>query len=645
MQATEPELSFSQFLHFGDTKKIETERWTFTELATFLQQNGHDPRDKKDGSAFNFSDYGGKDRYLKNIKSVSAAILDIDEISPKDLDTLRHKLQSFKSICYSTYSYRAIKPTARVIVPMQQQVSVDHCRELVRRLIGMLKVTCDRVSLNPNQIHYLPSRPSDEDYGHFIECNTESDFLDFEALPPHSTSSKLSKGSATDSDDRNYYDMAEQAQTSLYPDGLVYVNREFYCYTDGYWKELDVLSMQHALTRSTSPLRLALSSPAITNSLIDALKVHAHMHVFPNAEPMTVCMKNGVLDLSTGQLLAHDPAYWHLNRLEVDHSEDTECPRWLAFLEDIFRPDEDREAKIRYVQELMGYLLVPSAKFHSMAWFIGNGANGKSVLIQMMQALLGERNYSTVPLHRLGQGFTTAVLQGKLANFCSEISTKRPLEEGSLKEIVGGDAIYAEKKGKDGFSFKPYARIVAAGNTLPDVSDTSEGLSRRLTIVHFNRRISNEEMDRNLVSKLMEELGGILGWATLGLQRLLAADRFTVVPSSNTSLAALKTNSSPVASFMETAVQISNSNDRVLAKDLYSVFRAYCVENGHMQPINNSKFGMELARLCVRSKKIGGYTYYCVRLRPSTSSMSPTAQRSTTRTTLDDEMKALQDVD
>jgi putative DNA primase/helicase len=642
MQATEPELSFSQFLNVADTKHIEMQPVAFTELAAFLQEGGHEPRSKKDGAAFNLSDYGGKDRLLKNIRSVSAAILDIDKVSPTDLDALRQKLRSFKSICYSTYSHRAFAPRVRVIVPMQQEVSVDRLRELVRRLIEMLEITCDKVSLNPNQIHYLPSRPASEDHDHFIECNTEPDFLDFEALPPYSTSSKLSKGSATDSEDRNYYDMAEQAQTSLYPDGLVYVNREFYCYTDGYWKEMDVLSMQHALTRSTSPLRLALSSPAITNSLIDALKVHAHMHVFPNAEPMTVCMKNGVLDLSCGQLLAHDPAYWHLNRLEVDHSEGTECPRWIAFLEDIFRPDEDREAKIRYVQELMGYLLVPSAKFHSMAWFIGNGANGKSVLIQMMQALLGERNYSTVPLHRLGQGFTTAVLQGKLANFCSEISTKRPLEEGSLKEIVGGDAIYAEKKGKDGFSFKPYARIVAAGNTMPDVSDTSEGLSRRLTIVHFNRRISDEEMDRNLVSKLMEELGGILGWATVGLQRLLAADRFTVVPSSNTSLAALKTNSNPVASFMETVAQISNGNDRMPSKDLYGLFRAYCADNGHMPPINHSKFGMELARLGVKSKKVGGYTRYCVKLRPH---MSSTTDRPATRASLDDEMKALNYVD
>jgi hypothetical protein len=192
MQATEPELSFSQFLNVADTKRVEMQSVAFTELAAFLQQNGHDPRDKKDGAAFNLSNYSGKDRLLKNIQSVSAAILDIDNVLPADLDTLRQKLRSFKSICYSTYSHRAIEPRVRVIVPMQQQVSVDRFRELVHRLIEKLEITCDKVSLSPNQIHYLPSRPTTEEHDHFIECNTDPDFLDFEALPPYSTSSKLS---------------------------------------------------------------------------------------------------------------------------------------------------------------------------------------------------------------------------------------------------------------------------------------------------------------------------------------------------------------------------------------------------------------------------------------------------------------------
>ncbi|MFM0295007.1 phage/plasmid primase, P4 family [Paraburkholderia sp. RL17-380-BIE-A] len=616
MTTNEPKLSLSVADRVKRSGNVDTSTHTFEEIVTFLSEDGHIELDeKKMAPTYNFSCYQGKQRKQEFVVNVSAATLDLDELPADKLPQIREAIGHFKSLCHTTFSHTAVKPKLRIIVPFRTPVDATRYRDYVRRLAKMLDVEYDRASENPNTLYFVPSRPRGTTEDHFIESHPQADFLDFETLPPAGPRSAKTTSAGQDTDERNYYDLAAEAQGCLYGDGLVFVNGEFYAYNDGVWSEVPIMAMKKVFSRKESPLHDALASPAAMNNLIEGLKAHAHLNAFPDASPMTVCVSNGVVDLDTGELREHDARDWHRNHLEIEYQENAECPRWRKFLAEVFAPDQDQAEKIAFLQEFAGYLLVPSSEHQTMLLCVGEGANGKSVTVEIMQALLGTSNYCTVPLHQLGQAFRNAVLQGKLANFCGEISNNRRVDERAIKQIVGGDPIYAEKKGKDGFSFKPYSRIVATGNTLPEVDDTSDGFSRRLAILAFNRRFAEHEREHDLLAKLLEELPGIFVWALEGLRRVRDSGKFTRVPSSAEAVAAYKLRINPVAQFMTTVAEKSTGRERTKSSDLYKEFQHFCHENGFLPVMTNSRFGSELARMDIKSKKSNGNLYYPVKLR------------------------------
>src|SRR5262249_2891693 len=143
--------------------------------------------------------------------------------------------------------------------------------------------------------------------------------------------------------------------------------------------------------------------------------------------------------------------------------------------------------------EFAGYLLTRSTDAQACLVLVGEGRNGKSVLLAGLQALLGADNVSTVPLEDFGRRFAMAQTLGKLANLCAEVGELDKTAEGTLKAFVAGDAMTFERKGKDPFTARPTARLVLSTNNVPRFADKTEGVWRRLLLVPFNRRVSDAE--------------------------------------------------------------------------------------------------------------------------------------------------------
>src|SRR2546423_12423351 len=122
-------------------------------------------------------------------------------------------------------------------------------------------------------------------------------------------------------------------------------------------------------------------------------------------------------------------------------------------------------------------LVLPLPYCHStpaaqrLLFLVGEGANGKSVVLAGLHAMLGEDNVSTVPLEDFGKRFATAQTLGKLVNICPEVGELDRTAEGTLKAFVGGDRMTFERKGKDAFTARPTARLVLSTNNVLRVSD------------------------------------------------------------------------------------------------------------------------------------------------------------------------------
>lgn len=137
-------------------------------------------------------------------------------------------------------------------------------------------------------------------------------------------------------------------------------------------------------------------------------------------------------------------------------------------------------------------------KYQSILYLLGNGSNGKSYVGGfIMSKLIGIKNSSAVGLDSLADKnnrFDKASLHHKLLNFEADSSANFVKGTETLKKLSGGlDAVHAEKKGKDAFSFTNYAKLMFSMNELPAFNDRTNGWYRRILILNFNTNLDTPE--------------------------------------------------------------------------------------------------------------------------------------------------------
>nr|WP_198983254.1 phage/plasmid primase, P4 family [Herbaspirillum sp. ASV7] len=368
-------------------------------------------------------------------------------------------------------------------------------------------------------------------------------------------------------------------------------------YANGHWKvlkqDLEVRNpIMHYLGDAATPRKI--------NTVFELLRTHhaADPAMFERRSNL-ICLKNGTLEPISGELLPHSPDHKLTNALQIEFLPKAKCTLWLQTLDEIFAPDTDKESKTKLLQEFSGYCLIPDTKMHKFLWLVGAGGNGKSLVLSVLQALVGSPNISNAAIERLQDKFVRAELFGKLVNISSEMSAQATISDGYLKQITAGDEIEAERKFEASFSFRPYARLIGATNSLPRLLDHSDGFARRAIILQFNRQFQEHERDIRREERLMAELPGILNWAVAGLQNLLHRGRFDVPPSSSQAIESYRLNSDPVRQFLLDIADETvffNFKEGVRSSDLYERYRTWTMQNGY-HALSSSAFGERLASL------------------------------------------------
>jgi len=195
------------------------------------------------------------------------------------------------------------------------------------------------------------------------------------------------------------------------------------------------------------------------------------------------------------------------------------CPKWLAFLDRIFASDHSLSD---FIQRAVGYSLTGLTVEQVFFIMYGTGANGKTVFLSILTALFGEyaqwTEFSTF-LMRDKDSIRNdlAALKGARLVSAAESSQGRRLDETVIKQVTGGDAIRARFLHKEFFEYSPEFTVWLATNHKPEVRGNDHALWRRIRLLPFTVTISNDEQDRGLTRKLLEELPGILNWALDGL--------------------------------------------------------------------------------------------------------------------------------
>lgn len=288
-----------------------------------------------------------------------------------------------------------------------------------------------------------------------------------------------------------------------------------------------------------------------------------------------VNFKNGVLNIETGELAPHTPDIIFTNELPADWNPAAECPKIMKFLSEVLHPED-----IPVVQEIVGYCLLRDYRFAKAVMLLGPGANGKSTLLNLIAAMLGERNVATPALQDLIYNrFAKAELYGKLANIHADIPAYKLRYTGPFKMLTGQDISWAEKKHAHPFEFRNYAKLLFSANELPQTDDMSEAFWRRWIIIEFPHAFleGDPQTDPSMLEKLTmpSELSGLLAWALKGLKRLLENKKFTMTKTREEIETEWVTRTDSLRAFVMKHVS-ADPNCYVVKDDFYAVYQDFC---------------------------------------------------------------------
>jgi putative DNA primase/helicase len=227
---------------------------------------------------------------------------------------------------------------------------------------------------------------------------------------------------------------------------------------------------------------------------------------------------------------------------------------------------------------------------------IGSGANGKSVLLNVLSALVGLKQTCAVQPTQFENRFQRGHLQGRLANIITEIAEGAEIADAQLKSLVSGEMTTAEHKHKDPFDFIPYAKHWFGTNHLPHTRDFSDALFRRAIIVTFNNKFEGDKRDVHLADRLKAELPGILNLALAGLQRLIENNTFTTSASSIEIIKQWRVEADQVAQFVAEECE-SGTKCRIASAVLYRGYQSWADAAGVRRTLNRNNFTNRLGRL------------------------------------------------
>src|SRR5690554_6424388 len=276
-------------------------------------------------------------------------------------------------------------------------------------------------------------------------------------------------------------------------------------------------------------------------------------------------------------------------QLPFKYDKSAECPMFDDYLNTVL-PDKNNQS---ILMEYLGYIFVrnKALKLEKSLILYGTGANGKSVLFDILNAMLGgSKNVSNFSLQNLTNenGYYRAMLSDKLVNYASEINGK--MDVSIFKQLVSGEPVDARLPYGEPFTLTNYGKLIFNCNQLPTSVENTHAFFRRFLIIPFEVTIPKEKQDKKLAQKIIKsELSGVLNRVLEGLRRILEQESFTESISANALLDNYKKESDSVAQFIEEEGYEKSAKENITVADLYNEYKMFCIKSNY-QPLAKRAF-------------------------------------------------------
>ncbi|WP_411838683.1 phage/plasmid primase, P4 family [Paracoccus sp. ME4] len=285
------------------------------------------------------------------------------------------------------------------------------------------------------------------------------------------------------------------------------------------------------------------------------------------------------------RLLSHDRDQMLSKLMPVEYDPDAQCPRFEEFLKTIQPNIEVRQ----FLQRWFG-LSMSGIPIQKLAFFHGAGANGKSVLVDIVSRIMGDYS-ATAKIESLtgknkksGEAAQPDLIPliGARSVRTSEPEDGERLQEAFVKALTGGEPMMIRDLFSGMIVVQPYFKLTISGNHLPEIRGGDDGIWRRVMLVKFPvqipeaKRIPKKDMD----AMLWEERSGILNWMVKGLLDFLDGG----LQEPDEVLAATedyRKDSDPIGTFLADATLVTGyEGDFMTARELMEAFNYWIEERG-----------------------------------------------------------------
>ena len=221
-------------------------------------------------------------------------------------------------------------------------------------------------------------------------------------------------------------------------------------------------------------------------------------HTYWDDDDDRLAFKNGVLEISTGEFLDHNPEYYLTWGLDFDYDSKASPGPIIDWLKRTQYGDEERVQVLR--AWLKACLIGQGHELQRFLEVIGPGGRGKSTFANLCCALVGHGNYASTTLNQLEQSrFEVASIKGKRLTLIND-SERYGGSAQIFKALTGGDNLRFEEKNKNvGEPFVYTGMVMVCANEPIQTTDNTSGLTRRRLTVEFNRSL----WDKNSQAKEM----------------------------------------------------------------------------------------------------------------------------------------------
>jgi len=318
--------------------------------------------------------------------------------------------------------------------------------------------------------------------------------------------------------------------------------------------------------------------------------------------PWLLNVENGTIDLKTGELLPHKQEDRITKMAKVRYDKNADCPKWKQFIREIMDYKGDL---ITFLQTAAGWSISGDISEQSMFILYGTGANGKSTFLNVIMNLLGDyatSTYAETFMKRSNDTATNDIARLRGTRFVTTAETEqgKRLSEHLIKQATGNDQLTARFLYGEYFNFLPTFKIFMASNHKPVIKGTDHGIWRRIKLIPFTTRITDDKMDKALEEKLLTEKSGILNWLIEGMLRW-RKDGLNTPPVILNATDEYRGEMDVIGNFIKERC-VQKQGIMVRARELFQAYQDWCDENNELAT-SERMFGMRMKELGMAQKR------------------------------------------